>query len=141
MAGARLIAHNAAMTLELFPDEPAVEPGEELLAPGAVLLRDFARSTGPALLEAVAAVTRRAPFRFMTTPGGFRMSVAMTNCGAAGWITDRSGYRYDPVDPLTLERWPPIPGVFLKLASQASERAGFGAFVPDACLVNQYEPG
>jgi DNA oxidative demethylase len=135
------IAHNAPMTLDLFPDEPAVEPAAESIAPGAVLLRGFARPSGPALLEAVAAVTRRAPFRFMTTPGGFRMSVAMTNCGSAGWITDRSGYRYDPIDPLTGERWPAIPDVFAKLASQASVRAGFGPFTADACLVNQYEPG
>jgi alkylated DNA repair protein (DNA oxidative demethylase) len=130
-----------AMTLDLFPDEPAVEPGEEPLAPGAMLLRGFARSSAPELLAAVAAVARVAPFRFMTTPGGFRMSVAMTNCGTAGWITDQSGYRYGPLDPQTGAHWPPIPEVFAKLASQASVRAGFGPFTPDACLVNQYEPG
>lgn len=129
------------MNWDLFPDEPAVEAGEEPIAPGAIVLRGFAHATGPALLEAVAAVTRQSPFRFMTTPGGFRMSVAMTNCGAAGWITDRSGYRYGPIDPLTLEHWPAIPDVFAKLATQASVRAGFGPFIPDACLVNQYEPG
>jgi alkylated DNA repair protein (DNA oxidative demethylase) len=129
------------MTLNLFPDEPAVEPGAEPLAPGALLLRGFARSSAPELLEAVAAVTRAAPFRFMTTPGGFRMSVAMTNCGAAGWITDPCGYRYGPSDPLTGKPWPPIPDVFAKLASQASVQAGFSPFTPDACLVNQYEPG
>src|SRR5579872_252697 len=125
MTRAGRIAHNAGMTLDLFPDEPAVEPGEEPVAPGAVMLRGFARQDGPRLLEAVAAVTRQSPFRFMTTPGGFRMSVAMTNCGAAGWITDRSGYRYGPIDPLTGERWPGIPDVFAKLATQAAVRAGF----------------
>lgn len=129
------------MNWDLFPDEPAVEPEDENIAPGATLLRGFARASGAALLEAVAAVTRQSPFRFMTTPGGFRMSVAMTNCGAAGWITDRSGYRYGPIDPLTGGRWPEIPDVFAKLAAQASVRAGFGPFTPDACLVNQYEPG
>jgi DNA oxidative demethylase len=129
------------MNWDLFPDEPAVEAGAATIAPGAILLRGFARESGPALLASVAAVTRQSPFRFMTTPGGYRMSVAMTNCGAAGWITDRSGYRYGPIDPLTLERWPDIPEVFANLAAQASVRAGFGAFTPDACLVNQYEPG
>jgi len=78
------------MSLDLFPDEPAVEPAEEPIAPGAVLLRGFAQSSGPSLLEAVRAVTKQSPFRFMSTPGGYQMSVAMTNCGAAGWITDRT---------------------------------------------------
>jgi alkylated DNA repair protein (DNA oxidative demethylase) len=141
MARPGWIAHNAGMTLDLFPDEPAVEPGEEPIAPGAMLLRGFARQDGPRLLEAVAAVIRQSPFRFMTTPGGFQMSVAMTNCGAAGWITDHTGYRYGPIDPLTGAPWPAIPDVFARLASQAAVRAGFGPFTPDACLVNQYEPG
>jgi alkylated DNA repair protein (DNA oxidative demethylase) len=141
MARAHWIAHNAAMTLDLFADEPAVEPGEEPIAPGAVLLRGLARPDGPQLLEAVAALTRHSPFRFMTTPGGFRMSVAMTNCGAAGWITDSTGYRYGPIDPETHRPWPAIPEVFARLATQAAQQAGFERFVPDACLVNQYEPG
>ena len=81
------------MTLDLFPDEPGVEQSEEALAPGAVLLRGWARAQGPELIEAASEVIRQAPLRVMTTPGGFQMSVAMTNCGAAGWITDRSGYR------------------------------------------------
>jgi alkylated DNA repair protein (DNA oxidative demethylase) len=133
--------YNASMTLDLFPDEPAVEPGEEPIAPGAVLLRGFAQSRGPALLEAVSAVTSQSPFRFMSTPGGFQMSVAMTNCGAAGWITDRTGYRYGPIDPLTGRHWPAMPAVLATLAVAASARAGFGSFTPDACLINRYEPG
>ena len=129
------------MSLDLFPDEPAVEPAEEPIAPGAVLLRGFAQSSGPSLLEAVRAVTKQSPFRFMSTPGGYQMSVAMTNCGAAGWITDRTGYRYGSIDPATGEPWPAMPGVLTTLAAAASARAGFGPFTPDACLINQYEPG
>ena len=129
------------MNLDLFPDEPAVEPGEERIAPGAMVLRGFAQRRGPALLEAVRAVTNQSPFRFMSTPGGFQMSVAMTNCGAAGWITDRTGYRYGSIDPLTGRPWPAMPDGFATLAAAASARAGFGAFTPDACLINQYEPG
>jgi len=140
-AAARPITYNACVTLNLFPDEPAVEPGEEPLAPGAVLLRGFAQSNASALLDALQAVTSQSPFRFMSTPGGFQMSVAMTNCGAAGWITDRTGYRYDSVDPLTGRPWPAMPGVFATLAAVASARAGCGAFTPDACLINQYDPG
>jgi alkylated DNA repair protein (DNA oxidative demethylase) len=104
-------------------------------------LRGFARPTDEALLAALSAVAAAAPFRHMTTPGGYRMSVAMTNCGAAGWITDRTGYRYDPRDPQTGRPWPAMPSVFRGLAARAAERAGFDGFEPDACLVNRYEPG
>jgi DNA oxidative demethylase len=86
-------------------------------------------------------VTAQAPFRHMSTPGGFRMSVAMTNCGTLGWVTDRTGYRYDPVDSESGREWPRMPDVFAMLAEDAAARAGFPAFVPDACLINRYEPG
>jgi alkylated DNA repair protein (DNA oxidative demethylase) len=128
------------MTLDLFSDQPPVEPMEESLGPGVVLLRSFARASGPSLLNAIAAVARQAPFRQMTTPGGYRMSVAMTNCGSAGWITDPTGYRYGSVDPDSGNPWPAMPEELATLASQAAARAGF-AFTPDACLINRYEPG
>jgi alkylated DNA repair protein (DNA oxidative demethylase) len=129
------------MTLDLFPDEPAVQQRDEPLAPGAVVLRGFARARVPALLEALGRVTARAPFRFLTTPGGYQMSVAMTNCGAVGWISDRTGYRYGTQDPLSGRDWPPMPVEFAELATEAAARAGFAEFAPDACLINQYEPG
>jgi alkylated DNA repair protein (DNA oxidative demethylase) len=141
MARAARIADNGAMTADLFPDEPAPEARDESVADGAMLLRGFARANAPALLQALEDVQRRAPFRFMVTPGGYRMSVAMTNCGVVGWITDRTGYRYGPIDPLTGENWPAMPEVFAALATQAAARAGFAAFAPDACLINRYEPG
>ena len=141
LPGREAITYNVCMTLDLFPDEPAVEPGEESIAPGAVLLRGFAQSRGPVLLEAVRTVTAQSPFRLMSTPGGYQMSVAMTNCGAAGWITDRTGYRYGSIDPLTGRPWPAMPGAFSTLATVASARAGWAGFTPDACLINQYEPG
>jgi alkylated DNA repair protein (DNA oxidative demethylase) len=77
----------------------------------------------------------------MVTPGGFTMSVAMTNCGQAGWITDRGGYRYTETDPLGAKSWPAMPGLFTELAARAAAAAGFADFAPDACLVNRYEPG
>ena len=129
------------MTWDLFPDEPAVEQDEVALAPGAVLLRGWARARGPELLETVSDVIRQAPLRHMTTPGGFQMSVAMTNCGSAGWITDRSGYRYGGLDPLSGRPWPSMPEVLSRLANDAAAKAGFASFVADACLINQYEPG
>ena len=111
------------------------------LAEGAVLLGGFALPLEAPLLAALAAVVGKAPFRHMVTPGGFTMSVAMTNCGAAGWVTDRRGYRYDAIDPESWHPWPAMPAAFDELARRAAEAAGFGGFAPDACLINQYEPG
>jgi alkylated DNA repair protein (DNA oxidative demethylase) len=113
----------------------------EAIGERAVVLRSFAGQREEALLAAVEQIAAAAPFRNMITPGGFRMSVAMTNCGQAGWVTDRKGYRYDPVDPQTGRPWPPLPDLFRELAAGAAEAAGFTAFEPDACLMNRYEPG
>jgi alkylated DNA repair protein (DNA oxidative demethylase) len=113
----------------------------EVLADGAIVLRDFAGPSARSLLAAVNSVVDRAPFRHMHTPGGFRMSVAMTNCGSLGWVADRTGYRYDAVDPESGCPWPEMPEQFLTLAEGAAACGGFGRFVPDACLVNRYEPG
>jgi alkylated DNA repair protein (DNA oxidative demethylase) len=124
---------------DLFPADlfaAAVEP----IADGAALLRGFAEKDAAALVATVDVIAARAPFRHMVTPGGSRMSVAMTNCGAAGWVTDRSGYRYQPQDPLTGQPWPPMPESFLRLAIDAAAAAGFAGFIPDACLINRYEP-
>jgi len=119
-------------------DEASVS---QRLAEGAMLLRGRALPFEAEILGALAEVTAAAPFRHMVTPGGFTMSVAMTNCGAAGWVTDRTGYRYDPVDPESGRPWPAMPAVFRRLAADAAEEAGYPGFVPDACLINRYEPG
>ena len=111
------------------------------MAEGAVLLRGFARPRDTELIAALRLITEQAPFRHMQTPGGHEMSVAMTNCGALGWVTDRTGYRYDAIDPQSGQNWPAMPPVFLDLATQAAEAAGFAGFTPDACLINRYEPG
>ncbi len=110
------------------------------LGPGAVVLRGIAAEE-TALLGELEALAARAPFRHMVTPGGYRMSVAMTNCGELGWVSDRSGYRYDPRDPESGKPWPRMPGSFRALAESAAAVAGFDAFMPDACLVNRYAPG
>jgi DNA oxidative demethylase len=111
------------------------------LAPGAMLLGGFARYLEAPCLTALQRVVEAAPFRHMVTPGGHRMSIAITNCGAAGWVTDRTGYRYERDDPQTGRPWPAMPEVFAELAADAAGRAGFGGFTPDACLVNRYEAG
>ena len=113
----------------------------EALAPGAVVLRGFAVPVEALLLAGIRNVIDQAPLRHMVTPGGFRMSVATTNCGALGWLSDRAGYRYGDRDPASGEPWPAMPDSFLRLARDAADAAGFAAFVPDACLVNRYAPG
>jgi alkylated DNA repair protein (DNA oxidative demethylase) len=114
---------------------------QESMAPGAALLRAFAASQAGALLVALQEVAARSPFRHMTTPGGYRMSVAMTNCGECGWVTDETGYRYGATDPSTATCWPPMPVVFRDIATTAAAAAGFSDFAPDACLISRYEPG
>jgi len=106
-----------------------------------MLLRGFARPQQNELISAVEAVIAQAPFRHLITPGGYRMSVAMTNCGAVGWVSDASGYRYDGTDPESGKPWPAMPPLFRTLAEEAAAEAGFVGFAPDACLINRYEPG
>ena len=126
------------MTLELFAAELCER---ETLGEGAVILRGFAMAHEAAIFAALQDITTQAPFRHMITPGGFRMSVAMTNCGAYGWVTDRTGYRYDGMDPDSGKAWPHMPDALVQLARDAAASAGFEDFVPDACLINRYEPG
>jgi DNA oxidative demethylase len=129
------------MTLNLFGDISEHELSNDSLGPGTAILHGFALPAEVALLKALDGVVEKSPFRHMVTPGGFRMSVAMTNCGALGWVTDRSGYRYDANDPESQRPWPQMPDCFMELATTAAKEAGFPAFAPDACLVNRYEPG
>jgi alkylated DNA repair protein (DNA oxidative demethylase) len=129
------------LTADLFDIVGEVGPSREAMADGAVLLRGFAKPIEHDLVAALQAITAQAPFRHMFTPGGHQMSVAMTNCGNAGWVSDRNGYRYDGVDPVSGQPWPAMPQVFLDLAERAAAEAGFGKFSPDACLINRYEPG
>jgi alkylated DNA repair protein (DNA oxidative demethylase) len=105
------------------------------------LLHGFARAEEARLFAYVTEMAQVSPFRHMITPGGFRMSIAITNCGKAGWISDRKGYRYAEVDPETGQNWPAMPALFSELSTRAAAEAGFSAFVSDACLINRYEPG
>ena len=127
------------MTPDLFgPPQTMVR---EAIGEQACVLRGFALPFAAELLAAVQAVEQAAPFRHMQTPGGFTMSVALTNCGTLGWSTDRHGYRYSDTDPQTGQPWPALPAVCTQLAHAAAEAAGFAGFAPDACLVNRYAPG
>src|SRR5213075_621285 len=102
-------------------------------------LRQYAQTAR--LLPLIEQVATRAPFRHLVTPGGQTMSVAMTNCGPVGWVSDRLGYRYSSRDPLTDRDWPRMPPEFEKLALDAARVCGFMDFAPDACLVNRYAAG
>jgi alkylated DNA repair protein (DNA oxidative demethylase) len=106
-----------------------------------MLLRGFALDRADALWRDLASAAAGAPFRHLATPGGHRMSVAMTNCGALGWVSDAHGYRYDPHDPDSGRPWPAMPDSFLALAGEAANAAGFPGYAPDVCLINRYAPG
>jgi alkylated DNA repair protein (DNA oxidative demethylase) len=127
--------------VDLFESVPDVRPSQEAMAERAVLLRGFAKPFEGDLIADLRDIVARAPFRHMVTPGGHQMSVAMTNCGSVGWVTDRTGYRYDGVDPESGKSWPAMPPSFRTLAGQAAAQAGFDGFFPEACLINRYQPG
>ena len=121
---------------ELFGNERVNEPLEQ----GAMILRGFVANAEDILAE-VDRIATAAPFRHLTTPGGYQMSVGMTNCGRVGWVSDARGYRYDPLDPDTGQPWPALPASFLELSRHAAAEAGFAGYDPDACLINRYVPG
>jgi DNA oxidative demethylase len=127
------------MTKSLFQDEQS-GPLHEVIGEGAVLLRGFALPHAQSIQDELRAISIQAPPRKMLTPGGHSMSVSMTNCGDAGWTTDRRGYRYSKVDPESGRPWPRMPQNLLALAQLAAEEAGYTSFVPDSCLINYYEP-
>jgi alkylated DNA repair protein (DNA oxidative demethylase) len=130
------------MTRDLFSDiDTAQAPRIDSLGAQACVLRGFALPWVERLLPPLRAVLKAAPFRRMVTPGGFTMSVALSNCGALGWTTDASGYRYGPLDPASAQPWPDMPVVIRELAIAAAAAAGFPGFDPDACLINRYVPG
>jgi alkylated DNA repair protein (DNA oxidative demethylase) len=129
------------LTADLFDAVPDVRPSREAMADGAVLLRGFALPFEAEMLPALRAIVKQAPFRHLITPGGHRMSVAMTNCGSVGWVSDNTGYRYDAIDPESGQKWPAMPPVLRQLAADAADDAGFKDFAPEACLINRYVPG
>ncbi|MCY7371351.1 MAG: DNA oxidative demethylase AlkB [Polaromonas sp.] len=135
------------MTRDLFDDDdnadaaPQPATARVPLAPGALLLRGFTLDAAAGLMPAGEQVLLAAPLRHLQVPGGRTMSVAMSNCGALGWVSDPSGYRYSATDPLTGRPWPAMPDCLQALATQAAREAGFDGFSPNACLINSYRPG
>ncbi|GKX62145.1 alpha-ketoglutarate-dependent dioxygenase AlkB [Pragia fontium] len=129
------------MNFELFDQSEPPDTFCQILASGAVILRHFALHQAEQILSEVSRVSEQMPFRHMITPGGYEMSVAMTNCGRFGWVTDRSGYRYSELDPLSGKAWISMPPICYQLAVEAASQAGFNDFQPDACLINRYDIG
>ena len=129
------------MNASLFEMEGPAPLPKTILGAGTAFLSGYALGAEDELLSSLNRVAKQSPFRNMVTPGGFRMSVAMTNCGSLGWVTDQTGYRYDAIDPESERPWPSMPTAFQELALAAAEDAGFSNFVPDACLINRYEVG
>jgi len=139
---AQPVIHHPLMPTDLFDDlPPPPEAVQTPIGPGAVLLHAFARDVDAALLQAIDAVLQQAPLRHMQTPGGFTMSVAMSNCGPLGWVSDPGGYRYAALDPQSSQPWPVMPACFMDLAQRAAAQAGYPQFLPNACLINEYVPG
>lgn len=130
------------MSLPLF--DPALRSSflarHVKLSEGAALLRGFALRYEETLIEALREIATRSPFRFMRTPSGKAMRVALTSCGELGWISDHAGYRYSAIDPVTQRPWPAMPPALASLATEAAAEAGFRDFAPNTCLINHYRP-
>lgn len=87
------------------------------------------------LVETLRKVVAEAPLYRPITPGGKSFSVRMTNMGRYGWVSDRSGYRYQSHHPVTGRPWPPVPAMLNQLWQAVSDYPQ----LPDACLVNFYD--
>ena len=128
-------------TFDLFAGEEPQPASTLQIGPQSWLFRGLALPLIERLLPALNETLSGAPFRHMVTPGGHTMSAALSSCGSLGWVTDPHGYRYSHKNPQTGQPWPSMPDVFLELAQDAAQKAGFADFVPDACLINRYVPG
>lgn len=127
--------------MDLFDQHQAAGPWQEALSPDTHWLHAYLVEDAAAILRAVDEVVAQAPYRHLSTPGGKQMSVAMSNCGELGWVSDRRGYRYQADDPLTGQPWPPMPELLRTLAQQAARDAGYTGFSPTVCLINRYQVG
>jgi DNA oxidative demethylase len=130
---------NQPISLRLF-DEPERKKEEIWVSPGAVILAGHAREQMDTLFADLRAVEAVSPFRHMVTRQGFEIHVETTGCGPLSWLSDRSGYRYDHIDPTTGKPWPPMPQSFFDMARSAAAAAGYADFTPDSCLINRYNP-
>jgi len=95
------------------------------------------RAQQTAMIEAIDRVFTAAPLFTPRMPkSGRPFSVRMSNCGPLGWLSDESGYRYEPAHPDTGRPWPPLPDALLALWNHVAEYPQ----PPEACLINVYAP-
>lgn len=134
----RFVGFGKEKLMDLFTDQ---QPTAQQIVKDAYLLKSFALRNQTQLLADLTQLLEASPLHNMVTPGGFSMSVAMSNCGELGWVSDRKGYRYATHDPLTDKPWPAMPNSFRTLAQQSASAVGYENFHPDACLINQYKVG
>ncbi|WP_244441610.1 DNA oxidative demethylase AlkB [Pseudidiomarina atlantica] len=138
-ARGKLDSCNKTMQEDLFDN--STNPPILAIGKQSFVLKQFADAVVEEVITELRQLVKQAPFRQLQTPGGQQMSVQTTCCGSWGWHSDRKGYRYVDVDPVTQRAWPAMPVVFAKLAQQAAVAAGFAGFSADSCLINRYLPG
>ena len=116
--------------------EEAVRGRRIELAPGLIYVPDYLdRARQDALLSDLRAILKSAPLFQPTMPrSGKPFSVKMSNCGPLGWLSDRDGYRYEPVHPMPRRPWPPMPPLVLDAWRNLADYPG----PPEACLINYY---
>ncbi|MEQ1753357.1 MAG: alpha-ketoglutarate-dependent dioxygenase AlkB [Micropepsaceae bacterium] len=112
---------------------------KEQLPKGAALYRQrLSLEDQRRMLDDVARIMALAPPFRPQMPTGPLMINRLTNCGTWGWFSDRRGYRYEALHPVTRVPWPPIPTTVLSCARAVAHESG-ASFEPDACLINLYE--
>lgn len=120
-----------------------MKPSALTIAPGILLWRQWLdRGAQESLLAGVRAGLEQAPLYRPVMPGTGKAFTALeSNFGPLGWVADKSGYRYQPLHPVTQKPWPAMPDGLTALWRQLA-----GAFCPDppplsCCLVNFYRDG
>ncbi len=132
---------HAMQTTDIFSSLEDLAQTPIDLPAGTHYLKGFACKYAPELIVAIKKITTYSPFRQIVTPGGKKMSVTITNCGTYGWISDRYGYRYSTVDPLSHQHWLALPSCFVELVNAALSHEHLPNYQPDACLINNYSVG
>jgi DNA oxidative demethylase len=106
-------------------------------APGVAYFPGYlSRARQEALRDSISAVLAAAPlYRARMPKTGKPLSVRMSNCGALGWVSDETGYRYQPNHPETRRPWPPMPDLLLTAWAELAPAMP----PPEACLINFYD--
>jgi alkylated DNA repair protein (DNA oxidative demethylase) len=139
ISSGHLRAHENNLCLPGTEENPVVKTACIEVWPGALHMPGYlSRPVQEALLDELRSALRAAPLFLPTMPRtGKPFSVRMSNLGPLGWVSDKSGYRYQPQHPVTGEAWPSFPHTVI----QAWQDLSGCAYPPEACLVNWYAAG